>query len=123
MVADGLGNADYREPGPAEAAALPLLLRRRPVRGKPALAAVDAQRSLAPVLGGELGILRQAQDVGVRVDQRQGHRPSIRSQVPNPAHRRQLQDLGSIDGDRPRPDQINKAAGVLIERSPLVSVW
>ena len=53
--------------------------------GQLAEAAVDAQRALAAVLGGELGVLGQAQDVRVRVDQHAGA-PSadtrnVRSQI------------------------------------------
>jgi len=42
-------------------AGVPLLLGGRAVRGQQAQAAVDAQRALAPVLGGELRVLREAQ--------------------------------------------------------------
>ena len=40
----------------------------RPVRRQQPQAPVDAQRALTPVLGGELRILGEAQDVRVRVD-------------------------------------------------------
>ena len=57
--------------GPAlarEAARLPLLLARHPMRREESHAAIDAQRPLAAVLDRELRILREAEDVAVCVD-------------------------------------------------------
>ncbi len=68
VVADRLVRPDDREALAAVPAGLPLLLGRRPVRRQQAEAAVDAQRALTPVLGGELRVLGEAQDVRVRVD-------------------------------------------------------
>ena len=76
VVADGFTGPDDREAPPAVAARLPLLLGGGPVRRQLAEAAVDAQRALAAVLGGELGVLGQAQDVRVRVDQHGGAPPA-----------------------------------------------
>src|SRR5205085_2366853 len=68
VVAAGLGRADQRPAGPGEPAGLPLLLGGQAVRRDAAHAAVDAQRSLAPVLDRELRVGGEAQDVTVRVD-------------------------------------------------------
>ena len=106
MVADGLGRPDDREAPPAVAAGLPFLLGRHPVGRQLAQAAVDAQRAFPAVLGSELGVFGQAQDVRVRVDQHGGSvlgrcaQAPIRLEHPAQPGVGLAQDLGFVHGEQ-----------------------
>ena len=68
VIAERLLRADHRPTLAREAAGLPFVLGRHPVRRKEPHAPVDAQRSLPAVLDRELRILGEAEDVAVGVD-------------------------------------------------------
>src|SRR3954469_23700471 len=78
VVTYRLGRSDDRPAGPGEAARLPFLLGRHPMGRQRAHRAVDAQRALAAVFDGEVGVLGEGQDVAVRVDDHRAAPPSAR---------------------------------------------